>query len=566
MRVNPETYIVEGAEGNALTRRPHLPSEPPNRQGLPGARAHIETPRERTEQERPIGNREKAGAGERGETGATWSKGPVGVGLSHSSEEPGEGGRKPTSGGSEGESRAGSSAEGERTHTQRWHSLFPELRRVEEVARRKPEAKFTSLAHYLTVALLKKAYEALEADAAPGVDGVTKKEYGRDLERNLKELHERLKTGRYRAKPVLRRWIEKPDGGQRALGIPVVEDKIVQGAVVEILNSIYEADFYGFSYGYRPGRSAHQALRALQTVLQKGRVNWVLDADISRFFDTIDHRQLMAVIQRRVVDRSLLRLIGKWLAVGVVEEDGRREDSRKGTPQGGVISPVLANIFLHEVVDVHVHEWRKTKARGEVYVIRYADDLVLAAEYEEDAGELLKELEGRLERYGLSLNREKTRVIRFGRKPGSGTFDFLGFTHMAGKDRQGRYLVIRKTARKRLNRSLKAIGVWCKKYRHRPLEWQCRELGRKLVGHYNYYGIRGNFKSLGRFYNRAWMAWWRSLRRRSQKANVQRLKELLTKVFILPKPRIMHSEGWLSVNPGDLLGRAGCGNAACPDL
>jgi len=186
---------------------------------------------------------------------------------------------------------------------------------------------------------------------------------------------------------------------------------------------------------------------------------------------------------------------------------------------------------------------------------------VLAAEYEEDAGELLKELEGRLERYGLSLNREKTRVIRFGRKPGSGTFDFLGFTHMAGKDRQGRYLVIRKTACKRLNRSLKAIGVWCKKYRHRPLEWQCRELGRKLVGHYNYYGIRGNFKSLGRFYNRAWMAWWRSLRRRSQKANVQRLKELLTKVFILPKPRITHSEGWLSVNPGDLLGRAGCGNA-----
>lgn len=453
------------------------------------------------------------------------------------------------------------------SRTPRWQSIFPELRRVEEVARRKPQEQFTSLAHYLTEELLRKAYERLDAEAAPGIEGVSKREYGQELEQKLKELHGRLKAGRYRAKPVMRCWIEKADGGRRPLGLPTVEDKIVQGAVVEILNSIYEADFYGFSYGYRPNRSAHQALQALQTALQKGKVSWVLEADIGQFFDTIDHKGLMSVIRQRVADRSLLRLIGKWLAAGVVEEGGRRVRSKRGTPQGGVISPLLGNIFLHHVVDGFVHKWRKAEAKGEVYIVRYADDLVMAFEHEQDARELLGQLEERLRRFALSLNREKTRLVRFGRRwARSETFEFLGLTHIAGKDRQGRYLVRRKTSRGRMNRSLRAVGQWCRRHRHAPLGWQKKELGRKLEGHYNYYGVRGNFQSLRSFFYGVWRQWWRSLLRRSQKVNKHRLHQLLNNVFVLPKPRITHTEGWLPVNPGYLLGRAGCGNAARPDL
>jgi len=562
VRVNPEIYTVEGAEGLAWTRRQDRPSEPPSRPDLPGAWAHIETPRERTEQEKPIGNRTDAGAGTRGKTGASGCQRPVGFGLFHSSEEAREG--RP-SGGSEGESRAGNLEKGPRNRTPRRTNLSPELLRVEEVARRKPKVTFTSLAHLLTVERLRKAFQGLDAAAAPGVDGVTKADYGRDLERNLSELQARLKAGRYRAGPVLRRWIEKPEGGRRPLGLPTVEDKIVQGAVVDILNAVYEADFYGFSYGYRPNRNAHQALQALQTVLQKGKVNWVLDADISRFFDEISHKRLIAVIRQRVNDGRLLSLIAKWLKAGVVEEDGRRTYPRKGTPQGGVISPLLANIFLHEVVDIFGHGWRKTEAKGEAYIIRYADDLVMAFESEDDARRMLEELGQRLESYGLSLNREKTRLIRFGPRGGE-TFDFLGFTHIAGRDRQGRYLVKRKTARKRLNRSLKAIHQWCRTHRHRPVGEQFKELSRKLIGHYNYYGVRGNFKALQKFFYRVWLSWVRALSRRGQIARWARIKRLLKEIFVLPRPRITHTESWFRVNPGDLLGRAGCGNAARPDL
>jgi len=257
VRVNPEIYSVEGAEGHAWTRRQNQPGEPPSRLDLPGARAHIENPRERTEQEKPIGNRVDAGAGTRGETGAIGCQKPEGFGLSHSSEEAREG--RP-SGGSEGESRAGNLEKGQRSRTPRRVDLSPELLRVEEVARRKPKERFTSLAHLLTVERLRKAFHGLDAAAAPGVDGVTKEEYGRDLERNLSELQARLKARRYRASPVLRRWIEKPEGGRRPLGLPTVEDKIVQGAVADIPNAVYEVDFYGSSYGYRPKRNAHQAL------------------------------------------------------------------------------------------------------------------------------------------------------------------------------------------------------------------------------------------------------------------------------------------------------------------
>ena len=248
------------------------------------------------------------------------------------------------------------------SHTQRWRPICPELRRVQEKAKANLKEQFTSLAHHITVEALRRAYYTLEGKAAAGMDGVTKEAYGKELEQNLASLHERLKEGKYRAKPVRRVWIDKPEGGKRSLGIPCTEDKIVQGATGEILNSIYEGDFHGFSYGFRPGRSAHHALQALQTVLQKGKVNWVLDMDISRFFDTISHQELLSMVRRRVVDRSILRLIGKWLTVGVGEEDGRVIRSKEGTPQGGVISALLANIFLHYVVDEYVHTWRKKDA------------------------------------------------------------------------------------------------------------------------------------------------------------------------------------------------------------
>jgi group II intron reverse transcriptase/maturase len=268
--------------------------------------------------------------------------------------------------------------EGKMSQAQKWIPVCPKLRRVQELAKANPKERFTSLAHLLTQDALSRSFRSLDGKAAPGVDGVTKKAYGQNLDENLSALHGRLKSGEYRATPVLRVYLDKPDGGKRPLGIPALEDKVVQGAVVEILNCIYECDFMGFSYGFRPKRSAHQALQSLQTVLQKGRVNWVLDMDISKFFDTIDHKELMSIIERRVKDGRLLQLIGKWLATGAVERDGRRIRAKQGTPQGGVISPLLANIFLHEVVDSFVHEWRKTDATGEVYIVRYADDVVIA--------------------------------------------------------------------------------------------------------------------------------------------------------------------------------------------
>jgi len=459
------------------------------------------------------------------------------------------------------------------SHTRRWKPVCPKLTRVQEKAKACPQERFTSLAHLITEKALWRSYQKLDAKAATGVDGVTKDAYGETLYKNLEELRRRLRNGKYRASPVLRCWIEKPDGGQRPLGIPTVEDKIVQGAVVEILNSIYEVDFMGFRYGFRPGRSQHHALQALQTFLQKGKVNWVLDADISKFFDTIDHKELMAVLRQRITDRSLLKLIGKWLSVGVVEEDGRRIRTKQGTPQGGVISPLLANIFLHQVVDVFVHEWRKTQAKGEIYIVRYADDFVIGCEHKEDADALLEAIDERLRGYGLTLNRDKTRLIRFGRywkdneKDGrSETFDFLGLTHIAAKDRKGRYLVKRKTARKRLNRSLKAIAAWCSRNRHLPVAVQWKQLRLKLAGHYNYYGVRGNFAALARFRYEVRKLWLNALKRRSQKVNKDRLYKLIASVFELPTPKITHPEGWLDLNPGYLIGRAGCGNAARPVL
>ncbi len=450
------------------------------------------------------------------------------------------------------------------SHTRKWKVACPKLQRVQEVARANKEEQFISLAHHLTEEALLRSYRRLKASSAPGTDGQMKADYGKHLISKLKRLHERLRSGAYRASPALRHWIDKPNGEKRPIGLLNIEDKVVQGAVVEILNCIYEEDFYGFSYGFRPGRSQHHALRALQSYLQQGQVNWVLDLDLKGCFDNISHHALQETIRHRVTDRSIIRLIGKWLKVGVVEADGRREKGRRGTPQGAVISPLLANIVLHEAMDKVIHHWRQHEARGAVYVVRYADDCVLGFEYEEDAHALRAVLETSLAEYGLSMNEAKTRLIRFGRGwPGEGnqseTFDFLGLTHIAGKDRQGRYLVIRKTMRKRIQRSLKLVTDWCSKHRHQPVRWQWTELNRKLTGHYNYYGVRGNFATLARFRGRLRQIWFNALMRRSQKSKRQKVHHLVDEVFVLAKPRITHPEGWLTLTPGYLAGRAGAG-------
>jgi len=440
--------------------------------------------------------------------------------------------------------------------------LSPELIRVKERAKANPKERFTSLAHYLTVDRLRRSYDRLNKDSAVGVDGISKAKYGENLEENLKDLHRMLKEMKYRARPVLRVYIEKEDGSKRPIGIPTTEDKIVQGAVVEILSAIYEVDFHGFSYGFRPGKSAHDALQALQTALQKGKVNWVLDTDISKFFDSIDHKELMSVIKGRVVDGRLLRIIGKWLSTGAVEEDGRRIRSKKGTPQGGTISPMLANIFLHTILDNFVSEWRKSEATGEVYIVRYTDDFVIAAENKRDAERLLAELRTRFESFGLSLHSGKTNLVKFGResvdewqsggdKPG--TFNFLGFTHIAGLDRNGRYLVKRKTMSKRLRRSIKRSYQICRRMMHAPIKEQYARISKILIGHYNYYGVRGNFDALRRFYYEVWKMWYRMLKRRSQKGMKFKKYEKILELFPLPRPMITHSEGWLPVDPGYLL-------------
>lgn len=370
------------------------------------------------------------------------------------------------------------------SHTPRWSPICPTLQRVQERARANRQERFTSLAHLLTEEALARAYRGLRARAAAGVDGQTKASYGEGLSANLAALHARLKAGTYRALPARRKWLEKADGGSRPISIWSLEDKLVQGAVVEVLHSVYEGDFRNFSYGFRPQRGTHQALQALQTVLQKGAVNWVLDLDLKQCFDRIEHDALIEVIQRRVTDRGLLRLIRKWLTVGVVEAEGRRERQRRGVPQGAVISPVLSNIVLHHAMDRVVHQWRQQCARGQVYIVRYADDAVLAFEYEADARALKAVLEQSLAAYGLEFNEAKTPLIRFGRHwqrrgPKPESFDFLGFTHIAGTDRRGRYLARRKTAAKRFRRAVTALAQWCRAHRHEPLQWQGDELGQK---------------------------------------------------------------------------------------
>jgi len=413
------------------------------------------------------------------------------------------------------------------TGTQGPQAASSALDRVREAARRDAKQRFTNLLHHVKVDLLRQAYGALKHDAAVGVDEVTWKEYGEGLEERLIDLQDRIQGGRYRAKPSKRDWLPKPDGRKRPIGIAALEDKIVQKALVLVLQQIYEEDFLGFSYGFRPERRQHQALDALYVAITQRKVSWVLDADILGFFDTIDHTWLMKFMEHRVADPRVLRLIRKFLRAGV-SEDGQWSKTEVGTPQGAVISPFLANIYLHYVLDLWVHWWRRHHARGEVYIVRFADDFVLGFQYRSDARLFRIELQQRLAKFGLELHPEKTRLIEFGRfaaanreERGEGkpeTFDFLGFTHYCAKRRSdGGFTVRRKTIAKRLRAKLKDVRQKLRRKRHLPISLQGQWLRSVIRGHVKYYGVPGNFDALNSFRREAVKSWLESLRRRSQK-------------------------------------------------
>jgi group II intron reverse transcriptase/maturase len=386
--------------------------------------------------------------------------------------------------------------------------------------------RFTALLHHLTVDLLRVSFYGLKKKAAPGIDGVTWHEYEAGLEDRLVDLHGRVHRGAYRALPSRRVYIKKEDGRQRPLGVAALEDKLVQYAVATILNQIYEEDFLGFSYGFRPGRSQHDALDALSYALLKKKVNYILDADIRGFFDNLDKSWMIRFMEHRVADPRILRLIRKWLKAGVMEE-GKWSEPKTGTPQGSVISPWLANVYLHYAFDLWVDVWRKKWAQGEVVVVRYADDIILGFQYRTDADRFLENLRERLAMFGLELHPDKTRRIEFGRfaeenrkRRGEGkpeTFDFLGFTHMSGKNSLGRFTVRRKTIRKRMRAKLRQIKQELQRRMHDPVAQTGRWLQSVVQGYFNYYAVPGNLDSLAVFRERLLALWWRRLRRRSQK-------------------------------------------------
>ena len=446
------------------------------------------------------------------------------------------------------------SLEGTMEGTPSPEDISPGIQRVAELARTVPELAFTTLAHHIDLEHLKEAYKRTRKDAAVGVDGQTAAEYGRDLEANLRTLEGRFKTGEYKAPPVRRVHIPKGDGrSTRPIGVPTLEDKVLQRAVVMVLEPIFEQDFLPCSYGFRPHRSAHQALDALWTGLMKMHGGWVLEVDIKSFFDTLDHGHLRSFLDRRVRDGVIRRMIDKWLKAGVMEE-GSLSYPEAGTPQGGVISPLLANIYLHEVLDTWFEQQVKPHLRGEAFLIRYADDFVIAFALEHDAQRVFEALPKRFAKYGLSLHPEKTRLVPFGRPPGKptdqrppdgsepGAFDLLGFTHYWKVSRKGSWVIARKTAKSRLARAVKKITQWCKTYRHLPVKDQQKALARKLMGHFAYYGITGNGWSLKQFRHQVVCAWCTWLRRRSQKAHLswERFNRLLER-YPLPPVRVVHS-------------------------
>lgn len=430
-------------------------------------------------------------------------------------------------------------------------SISTRLQRIAKLAREAPDRSFLSLAHYIDEYWLREAYSRTRKDGAAGVDGTTAKQYAEHLEENLRTLLDRFKSGLYRAPPVKRVHIPKGSGSQtRPIGIPTFEDKVLQRAVAMVLEAIYEEDFLACSYGFRPGRSAHGALRDLWRGLMGMGGGWVLEVDIRSFFDELDHDHLRAFLDRRVRDGVIRRAIGKWLRAGVQEEGGVKHPTT-GTPQGGVISPLLANLYLHEVVDRWFEEEVKPRLGGQALLIRYADDFVIVFASERDARRVEEVLAKRLSRFGLRLHPEKTRLVRFrapggkGEPPesqGPGTFTFLGFTHYWGKSRKGRWMVQRKTDTSRLTRALSRVRQWCSRWRHSPVPWQQHQLSLGLNGHYAYYGIMGNYRALSSYHHWVTQEWRKWLNRRSQKAKMtwERYRRLLAN-YPLPRPRIVHA-------------------------
>jgi RNA-directed DNA polymerase len=449
-------------------------------------------------------------------------------------------GRGPAKGNATGETRPGPSA---------GQGALSELDRVRRVAATDKEARFTALLHHVDVDRLRLAYFALRPKAAPGVDGVTWHEYGRDLEGNLEGLHGRVHRGSYRAKPSRRVFIPKPDGRQRPLGVTSLEDKILQRAVVEVLGAIYEQDFVGFSYGFRPGRKPHDALDALAFGINRKRVNWVLDADFRDYFSSLDHRWLERFVEHRIADRRVLRLIQKWLAAGVIEK-GTWTAYEEGVPQGASASPLLANVYLHYVFDLWAHQWRTRHAHGDVVIVRFADDFVVGFEHRDDAERFWADLRERLARFNLELNAEKTRLIEFGRfaardrearglgKPE--TFQFLGFTHACGKTRKGRFKLKRITDSKRVCAKLRANRLEMRRRMHQPIPEQGCWLASVLRGHYRYYAVPDNIEALDAFRRQIIRNWLRTLRRRSQRDRLTWARMWLLADRWLPKPKILH--------------------------
>ena len=432
----------------------------------------------------------------------------------------------------------------------RKHGMSHALERVQQRAKQDRKAKFTALLHHLSINALRAAYQRLKPQAAAGVDGLNWQSYGAELESNLQDLHERLHSQSYRPIPARRVYIPKADGRQRPLGIAALEDKILQGALCEVLNAIYEADFLGFSYGFRAGRNQHQALDAIVIGIRYRKVNWVLDADIRGFFDTINHEWMLKFLQHRFGDQRVIRLIGKWLKAGIMEQ-GEWKASEEGTPQGATISPLLANVFMHYVFDLWIEQWRRCQARGKVIVVRYADDFIVGFQNRPEAERFRVELKERLAKFALSLSEEKTRLIEFGRyanerrkKRGEGkahTFNFLGFTHICGTARKtGKLQIMRLTARKRRNAKLQSIAEQLRYRREEPIAEQGAWLRKVIEGYYRYHAVPGNLRVLGSVRTEIARQWYRSLRRRSHKRKLTWKKMPHYVNRWLPQPKVLH--------------------------
>lgn len=452
----------------------------------------------------------------------------------------------------EGVARNTEPSEGTMSETPSPSSISTKQGRIAELARQMPDQALSSLSRHMDLAWLREAWRLTRKGGAAGVDGQTAQDYEANLEGNLQALLDRAKSGTYRAPPVRRVHIPKGDGATRPIGIPTLEDKILQRAVVMLLEPVYEQDFMPFSYGFRPGRSAHDALQDLQQVLFEMDGGWVLDVDIQAFFDSLDRRVLRDLLRQRVVDGVVVRLVGKWLNAGVLE-GGVVTRSEQGTPQGGVISPLLANIYLHEVLDRWWADEVQPRLNGRAHLIRYADDFVMVFASEADARRVQAVLPKRMARFGLTLHPDKTRLLPFrrpdrkrrgpdGEEPDPGSFDFLGFTHLWEKSRKGRWVPKQRTAKSRFTRALKAISAWCRTHRHAPIALQAKSLGQKLNGHYWYFGVTGNQRALARFAFEVARIWKKWLGRRSQRSYVNKERfRAIVRQNPLPPPRAYRS-------------------------